>query len=88
MGPTSPEAGVIAAKPAIEPVTAPNTLAFPFLIFSAKDHTMVAVAADRCVTTSVWAASPLAANWLPALKPNQPTHSIPVPVTHNGKLCG
>ena len=79
IGPTSPEAGVIAAKPAMAPVTAPKTLAFPCFTFSHKDQTIVAVAAEMCVTTNVWAAPPSATNPLPALNPNQPTQSIPVP---------
>ena len=88
IGPTSPDAGVIAAKPAMEPVTAPNTLALPCFSFSANDHTIVAVAAEIWVTNKVWAASPLAAKPLPALKPNHPTQSMPVPITHMGRLCG
>ena len=33
-------------------------------------------------------ALPFAASALPALKPNQPTHSMPAPATVNGRLCG
>ena len=34
------------------------------------------------------AALPLAPSALPPLKPNQPTHSMPVPVTVMVMLCG
>ncbi len=82
------EAGVIAAKPAIEPVAAPNMLGLPNLIHSMYIQTNVAVAAEICVTVRAEAAAPSAASALPPLKPNQPTHNITAPVTVMGRLCG
>ena len=43
----------------------------------------------RCASSSIaMPAEPLAASALPALKPNQPTHSMPAPVTVIVRLCG
>ena len=49
---------------------------------------MAPVAADMCVTSIAIAALPSAASALPPLKPNQPTQSIPAPVTVSVILCG
>ena len=45
-------------------------------------------AAERWVTSIAMAALLSAATADPALKPNQPTHSIPAPVTVMVRLCG
>jgi hypothetical protein len=77
---TKPAAGVIATKPTTAPVTIPNTLGL--LSFQLRNiHTSPAVAAAVLVVTRALTASPLAANELPALKPNQPTQSNPAPRT-------
>ena len=39
IGPTNPDAGVIEARPAIDPVTIPTKLGFPNLIHSMNIHT-------------------------------------------------
>ena len=41
-----------------------------------------------CVTSIAMPAAPSAASALPALKPNQPTHSMQAPVTVMVMLCG
>ena len=87
-GPTDPEAGVIVAKPATIPVIAPSPLGFPYLIHSTTIHVTAPVAAEICVTNIAIPAEPSAASALPALKPNQPTHSIPAPVKLIVRLCG
>ena len=46
IGPTDPLAGVMEAKPAMQPVTAPTKEDFPNLTFSMMIQTIVAVAAD------------------------------------------
>ena len=46
IGPTEPLAGVMEAKPAIQPVTAPTKEDLPNLTFSIMIQTIVAVAAD------------------------------------------
>src|SRR5688500_223251 len=88
-GPTKPEAGVMVARPAIVPVTAPTRLGLPNLIHSIAIQTRVAVAADKCVTSSAIPASPPALKALPALKPNQPTQSNDAPtITIQGAWGG
>ena len=47
-----------------------------------------AVAVQMCVTAMAIPATPSAASWLPALKPNQPTHSIEAPTTVSTRLFG
>ncbi len=88
IGPTKPEAGVILPKPATMPVTMPNTLGLPYLIHSKNIQVSEARAALMCVTRMAMPASPLAASALPPLKPNQPTQSMPAPVTVMVRLCG
>ena len=51
-------------------------------------HAREPQAAERCVTNIAIAALLSAASADPALKPNQPTHSMPAPVTVMVRLCG
>src|SRR5438552_11094007 len=88
IGVTNPEAGVIATRPATAPLAAPNTVGFPTHNHSATTHDRVAAEAPRLVATKAETASPLAANALPALKPNHPNHNSPAPVTVKVKLFG
>src|SRR5436190_11990040 len=88
IGRTNPAAGVIATSPATAPEIAPNALAFPFLNHSATLHPIAAAAAPRCVATNALDAKPLAANALPALNPNHPTHSKHAPIKLSTRLCG
>src|SRR6188508_3219894 len=81
IGPTKPDAGVIVPKPATIPVTMPRTLGLPNLIHSMAIQTVAPAAAAVCVTSIAMPALPLAASALPALKPNQPTHSNDAPET-------
>ena len=46
IGPTNPDAGVIEARPAIDPVTIPTKLGFPNLIHSMNIHTKDATEAE------------------------------------------
>ena len=82
------EAGVTAASPAIEPVAAPSTLGLPNFTHSIAIHVIVATDAEMWVTTSAIAAPPFAPSALPALKPNQPTQSMAVPMNVIVRLCG
>ena len=68
------------ARPATIPVIAPNPLGLPNLIHSITIQVNAPVAADMCVTKSAMPAAPSAARADPALKPNQPTHSMAAPV--------
>ena len=87
-GPTKPDAGVMVPRPATIPVTAPSTDGLPNFSHSIIIQAIAPAEADMCVTNIAIPASPLAARAEPALKPNQPTHSIPAPVTVMVKLCG
>ena len=49
---------------------------------------MVAVAAAKCVATNALVARPFEASALPALNPNQPTHSKHAPMKLKTRLCG
>ena len=87
-GPTQPEAGVMAANPAMAPVAKPRALGLPFLIHSMKIQVSAATLGEIWVTTTAIAAWPLAAKALPPLNPNQPTHSMAVPMRFMVILCG
>src|ERR1019366_1395607 len=88
MGPTYPDAGVIATRPATAPLAAPSTVGLPPIHHSANTHVSAAADAPRWVATNADTARPLAASELPALNPNHPTHSSPAPVTVIVRLCG
>src|SRR5579863_6191582 len=88
MGFTKPEAGVIATSPATAPEMAPNTLGFPVFSHSAIIHPSAAEAVAKCVATKALVAREDAARALPALNPNQPTHSRHAPMTLSTRLWG
>src|SRR5512142_267755 len=88
IGPTKPAAGVIATKPATDPEIAPSALGLPLRIHSAPAQPIAAVAAARCVATKALVARLPALSALPALKPNQPTHSRQAPMKLSTTLCG
>src|SRR5271167_4913007 len=88
IGPTNPEAGVMATSPATHPEIAPRALGLPLRIHSATAHPMAAVAAAKCVATKALVASGPALSALPALNPNQPTHSKHAPIKLSTTLCG
>src|ERR1700712_4616754 len=87
-GSTNPDAGVIAARPATAPDTAPNTEGLPLAIHSANIQPRAAAAVAICVTAIAIPARPLAPTAEPALKPNQPTHSSDAPITARDRLNG
>src|SRR5438046_3017230 len=88
MGPTNPEAGVIATRPATDPEIAPSTLGFPLRTHSAPAQPRAAAAAPKCVATKALVASAPAERALPALKPNHPTQSRQAPTKLSTTLCG
>ncbi len=88
VGPTKPEAGVMATKPATAPEAMPRTLGLPLLAHSANIQLRAAAAVAICVTNIAMPARPSAAPAEPALKPNQPTHSSDAPINVSVKLCG
>src|SRR5271170_2879708 len=87
-GVTNPAAGVIATRPTTAPVAAPTAVARPVRTRSNSIHATNADAAAVWVVTSALAATPFAANALPALNPNHPNQSSPAPSNVNGTLCG
>ena len=76
IGPSEPQAGVIATRPATAPVAAPNMVALPESKDSIKSHPKTAAPVAAIVLTNTKPATPSAANSLPTLKPNQPTHKM------------
>src|SRR5918992_4213769 len=87
-GPTKPAAGVMATRPATAPEAAPSTVGLPRVIHSVNIQPSAAAAAPVFVARNALTARPLASSALPALKPNQPNHSRPAPITVIGRLCG
>src|SRR5436190_11347086 len=81
IGPTNPDAGVIATSPATAPDAAPSTLALPRARYSARHQVSVAAAAARWVTTNADVASAPDASALPPLNPNHPNQRMPAPRT-------
>src|SRR5213593_2959612 len=85
---TKPQAGVITTKPATAPEQKPRMLGLPLVSHSAIGHTNEAIAVASVVVVKALAATPSAATALPALKPYQPTHNMPVPTMQSTRLCG
>ena len=75
-------------RPATAPEQKPSTLGLPRTIHSAIGQTKEATAVAMVVVVKALAAIPSAATALPALKPYQPTHSMPVPTMQSTMLCG
>src|SRR6185503_6707535 len=88
IGCTKPEAGVMQTNPATAPEQAPSTLGLPRKIHSMPAQASAAAAAEKCVAAKALAAVASEASSLPALKPNQPTHSKAAPSVVYVKLCG
>src|SRR5438270_301191 len=88
IGLTNPDAGVIATSPATAPEIPPRTLGLPLRIHSAAAHPIAAAAEAKCVATNALVARLPAASALPALNPNQPTHSRQAPMKLRTTLCG
>src|SRR5438128_647851 len=79
IGPTYPEAGVMATRPQTAPTEMPTADGLPFRTQSVSIQLTAAAAAARFVTTSAFTAKAFAARALPALKPNQPNHNRDAP---------
>src|SRR5688572_15533470 len=88
MGLTKPAAGVMQTSPATAPEQAPRMLGLPRAIHSAPDQASTPPAAARCVATNAPTAIGPALTALPALNPNQPTHSRAAPMVVYVRLCG
>src|SRR5262245_40199779 len=88
IGLTNPDAGVMPTKPATAPELAAGTVGLPCRNHSTHLQPSAAAPAPKCVATNALEASLPAETALPALKPNQPTHSRQAPVTLITRLCG
>src|SRR5215468_3947670 len=88
IGPTKPEAGVIATRPATAPEQMPITVGLPLMIHSTIIQVKPAVAVAVWVTSIAMPACRPADTAEPALKPNQPTHSSEAPMNVRMTLCG
>ena len=87
IGPTKPDAGVMATRPATAPVQMPITVGLPRIIHSTTIQVKAATAAAMCVTSMAMPACMPALTAEPALKPNQPTHSSEAPMKVSTMLC-
>src|SRR5438876_9693284 len=76
------------ASPATAPVNAPTRLGLPLRAHVMNIHVHIAIEPAMSVFTKAWAAIPFAASADPALKPNQPNHSRPVPRATKATLWG
>src|SRR5881392_386238 len=85
---TKPVAGVITTRPATAPEQKPRTVGLPRVTHSSSGQTQQAIAVAIVVVMNALAATPSAATALPALKPYQPTQSMPVPTMQRTMLCG
>src|SRR4051795_6314665 len=85
---TNPAAGVTATRPTTAPMQAPRADGLLPRIQSKNIQPSIAAADAVLVVPNAMAAVPLAASAEPALKPNQPNQSMPVPSSTNGTLAG
>src|SRR5476649_580888 len=88
LGVTKPQAGVMTTRPATAPEQKPRMLGLPRTIHSIIGQTNEATAVASVVVVKALAATPSAATAEPALKPYQPTQSMPVPTMQRTRLCG
>src|SRR5438270_12267321 len=87
IGVTKPAAGVTATRPATAPEAPPSIVGLPLRIHSAAIQPSVAAAAAALALTTAVAASSLEDPALPALNPNQPTHSNEAQTTEKGRVA-
>src|SRR5512135_147529 len=86
IGPTKPDAGVMATSPATAPEQMPMTVGLPRRIHSTIIQVKPAVAVARWVTVIAMPAWIPALTADPALNPNQPTHKSEAPIRVNTML--
>src|SRR3954470_677177 len=87
-GVMKPQAGVTTTRPATAPEQNPSTLGFFRMMYSSIAQVNEATAVASVVVVNALAAPPSAATAEPALKPYQPTQSMPVPTMQRTRLCG
>ena len=84
----NPAAGVITTNPTTAPIQAFIADTFLPFILSKNIQVIIAAAEAIVVVANAIAAVPFAAKADPALNPNQPNQSIPVPNKTNGIFVG
>src|SRR5262245_63370321 len=87
MGPTKPDAGVMATRPATAPEQMPITVGLPRNAHSTSIHVNAATAVAIWVTNMAMPACTPAETADPALKPNQPTQRREAPIKVSTMLC-
>src|ERR1700716_4104942 len=87
-GSTNPEAGVIVPSPATAPEIMPSTEGLRRTVHSIAPQVSAPAQAARWVARIAMTAREFAPRADPPLKPNQPTHSNPVPITASDKSNG
>src|SRR5215469_807870 len=87
-GETYPDAGVIVASPATDPVRSPRNFGFLLVIQSIASQVIAPKLAARSVLTNATVVTESTRNSLPALKPYHPNQRRPVPRATNGIECG
>src|SRR5688572_30335061 len=85
---TKPAAGVIATRPTTDPIQNPTAEGFLPRATSKRIHANPAAAAAVLVVANAEAANAPAPTALPALNPNHPNHSKPVPRRTKGMFAG
>ena len=75
-------------RPATAPEIMPSTEGLPRIHHSSTIQVKAPALAARCVEVMAMAARELAPSAEPPLKPNQPTHNRPVPITASVRSCG
>src|SRR5258707_15606459 len=85
---TKPAAGVMANRPTTAPTQKPTMEGFLPLTTSKNIQEQPAAAAAVLVVEKAETARALAATAEPALKPNQPNHRRPVPMSTYGIFAG
>src|SRR5690349_18765031 len=88
VGVMKPHAGVTTTSPATAPEQKPSTLGFLRMMYSSPAHVNDATAVASVVVVNAFAEIPSAATAEPALKPYQPTQSMPVPTMQSTIECG
>src|SRR5205823_848571 len=87
-GPELPAAGVTATRPTTMPEQKPRAEGLCPISRSTSNQTRPPAAVPTNVFIIASAAEPFASSADPALKPNQPTHSRPVPIPVIVNECG
>src|SRR3984957_3529722 len=87
-GATNPLAGGIVPRPATAPEIMPSTDGLRCVLHSIAPQVSAPAQAARWVAMIAITAREFAASADPPLKPNQPTHNSPVPITASDRSNG